>query len=79
MTINQKLKFINARKRHGDMLVLADISGYTQSHISFVLAGKRNNEDIVDLAYKFVLRRKTNVELGIPARKKSKKTVAGSK
>lgn len=78
MTNNQKLKFINARKRHGDVQVLADITEYTPTHISLVLAGSRNNEGIVDLAYRFVLRRKTNAELGIPARKKRKKIVAAN-
>lgn len=77
MTDVQARKFINARKRHGDVQVIADLTGYTQAHVSLVLNGTRNNSDILDVAYRLVLRRKTNSDLGIPARKKNKKRVAG--
>lgn len=61
MTNKQTRTFIAQRKRKGDVknLVEAFDGTYSQPHISNVLAGRRNNVEILNKAYKMVSRRKT--------------------
>lgn len=60
MTNTQTRTFIAARKRAGDVTKLVEsFNGtYSQPHVSNVLAGRRNNTEILNKAYKMVSRRK---------------------
>lgn len=52
------LSFINDRLKTTDSSKIADKTGYSRSHVINVLAGRRNNEQIVKEAYKATYRRK---------------------
>lgn len=61
---NSKIrKTFSQRKRAGDVTKLTkSFNGkYSQPHISNVLAGRRNNSEILQTAYKLVSRRKETV------------------
>lgn len=58
-----KLVAVAQRKQHGDILNLAREFGYSQSHVSNVLTGRRNNPEIVDRAYEMVYDRPTYQDL----------------
>jgi hypothetical protein len=62
MTMNNKQKraYFKNRKRNGDItkLVKSFKGEYSQPHISNVLAGRRNNERILNKATQLVARRK---------------------
>jgi len=68
-----KLKVYNARKRRGDIERIEIKTGYSISHISNVLNGKRVNDEIASVAYKMASKRKINKERntqGYPERRK---------
>ncbi len=50
--------FFKARQKQGDIGKLAQLTGYSQSHIINVIAGRRVNESITKQANKLVSRRK---------------------
>jgi len=58
MTTTQKLKTINRARRTGDVARLSEETGYSQAMVSMTLSGQRNNETIVEQAYRLVRRRK---------------------
>jgi transcriptional regulator with XRE-family HTH domain len=58
MTTAQKREVFQRARRKGDIATLAERTGYSQSMISMTLNGQRNNESIVNTAYKHVSRRK---------------------
>lgn len=47
----QKLVNYNQRKRHGDVTVVANRTGYSTTHVSDVLSGKEWNGRILNAAY----------------------------
>ena len=57
-TTATKIKVFNQAKRLGDISKLANKTGYSPSMVSMTLSGQRNNEFIVESAYKLVSRRK---------------------
>lgn len=59
-TIKQKIKAIRVSLRRGDIGVIASRLDYDQSHVSRVLRGERNNEEIVNYAYASLNKRKVN-------------------
>lgn len=58
MTTTQKLKAFSRARRTGDITRLSETTGYSQSMVSMTLNGRRNNETIVEQAYRLVKRRK---------------------
>ena len=58
MTTAQKLGTFRKAKRTGDVSKLANSTGYSVSMVSRTLNGQRNNETIVESAYRLVRRRK---------------------
>ena len=52
------LSFIQARLKSSDSAKLAETTGYSQSHVSNVLYGRRTNDYIISAAKKLVGRRK---------------------
>jgi len=67
MNKTQKRVFFKKRQRTGDIMSLVESfkGKYSQPHISNVLASRRNNEEILNKAYKTVSRRKANALLAI--------------
>jgi hypothetical protein len=66
-----KLRFYKPRKRIGDVITIAEKTGYHETYVSKVLNQKvAVVETIIDTAYKMAYRRKTNRELGIKLGKK---------
>ena len=58
-----KLAFYNARKRSGDTQRIADMTGYSTSHITNITNGARSvNEDVADAMYSISRRRQKNSE-----------------
>lgn len=57
MTNKQKRSFFKTRQRNGDVAKLVKLTKYSQPHVSNVLAGRRNNEAILNKAYSLVSRR----------------------
>lgn len=49
-------------RRHGDMTRIAMETGYTTSMVSKTLRGLRNNETIINKAYRLVKDRQTNLQ-----------------
>lgn len=58
VTTATKIKVFNQAKRQGDVAKVANKTGYSSSMVSRTLRGERNNEFIVESAYKLVSRRK---------------------
>jgi hypothetical protein len=58
MTTAQKLSTFRRARRNGDISTLAERTGYSAAMVSMTLNGQRNNETIVDTAYRLVRRRK---------------------
>lgn len=56
------VKFAEA-KRQNDVMVIAKETGYSQSHVSNVLYGRRNNDSIVNKAYRLIKDRQTNLTM----------------
>lgn len=58
-----KQAFYSARKHDGDAVRIADQTGYSVSHISNVIAGRRNvNDTIANAMYRISRRRMKNSE-----------------
>lgn len=60
-TVYKIVAFTEA-KRHGDINRIAEETGFTQAYVSMTLRGKRNNESIVNKAYRLVKDRQTNLQ-----------------
>ncbi len=58
-----KLAFYNARKRSGDTQRIADMTGYSVSHVSNIVNGNRSiNPDVASAMYNISRRRQRNAE-----------------
>ena len=60
-TVYKIVAFTEA-KRHGDVSRIAEETGFTQPYVSMTLRGLRNNESIVNKAYRLVKDRQTNLQ-----------------
>lgn len=49
-------------KRRGDVTRIAQETGFTEAMVSMTLRGLRNNEEIVNKAYRLVKDRQTNLQ-----------------
>lgn len=49
-------------KQYGDVSRIAEETGYTPAMVSMTLRGLRNNDTIVNKAYRLVKDRRTNLE-----------------
>lgn len=58
-----KMSVFLSRKRRGDITRIADDMDYSVSHVSRVTRGLRNNEQILNHAYRISYRRVKNSEL----------------
>jgi plasmid maintenance system antidote protein VapI len=59
-----KLNFFKARKRKGDLNSVAENTGYSKSHVSNVVAGRRSvPQSMADEMYRISRRRTTNKEV----------------
>ena len=56
-----KIVAFTESKRRNDINTLAEITGYSKSHVSNTLRGRRNNDSIVNKAYRLVKDRQTNL------------------
>jgi hypothetical protein len=62
---NAKLAYFTARRRSGDVTLISTHSGYSRSHVSNILAGRRSvNEDVANVAYYLTKPRKRNSQMG---------------
>jgi hypothetical protein len=58
-----KQAFWNARKKDGDVQTISEVTGYSVSHVSNIISGRRRNNDIIaDAMYKVSRRRIKNSE-----------------
>ena len=57
-----KIVAFTEAKRRGDINRIAEETGYTQSMVSKTLRGLRNNDSIVNKAYRLVKDRQTNLQ-----------------
>jgi hypothetical protein len=61
---NAKLAFFTARRRDGDLSLISRYSGYSLSHVSNIVAGRRKiNERVAVIAYYLSKPRKKNSQL----------------
>ena len=59
-----KMAFYTARKRQGDTTSIAEQSGYSVSHVSNIMAGRRLvNQDVANVMYNISRRRVKTSEL----------------
>ena len=59
-----KLAFYNARKREGDTQRIAEMTGYSTSHITNIISGNRNvNDEVASAMYKISARRQKASEM----------------
>ena len=59
-----KLAFYNARQRKGDTARLAEVTGYSTSHVSNIINGNRSvNQDVANAMYNMSRRRMKTIEL----------------
>ena len=56
--MNTTLTEVNRKMKDGDVTRVANITNYSVSHVSNVLAGRRTNNKIVEAARKLTKRRK---------------------
>lgn len=54
-----KLVKVAQRRKRGDIVNIASETGYSASHVSNVLAGRRFNDGITNTAYRMAYRRET--------------------
>lgn len=61
----QKVQTFKARQRRGDVKRIADLTGFSESHVGNVLNFRRSDTlpSIVETAYKISYRRKKNSEM----------------
>ena len=57
-----KIVSFNRAQRRGDVSRVAAETGYSESMVSRTLRGLRNNETIVNKAYRLVKNRQTNLQ-----------------
>lgn len=62
-SVNQKRLTFKARQRKGDIEELSFRTGYSESHVSNVLNGRRRNRDIVESAFNLSFNRRRNRQL----------------
>ena len=59
-----KLAFYNARKRSGDTQRIAEMTGYSTSHVTSIINGNRSiNEEVANAMYKISARRQKASEM----------------
>jgi predicted transcriptional regulator len=58
-----KIVAFTEAKRRGDINRIAQETGYSRQHVGNTLRGRRNNESIVNKAYRLVKDRTTNLQL----------------
>jgi len=59
-----KLAFYNTRQRKGDTTRLAETTGYSVSHVSNIINGRRSvNQDVANAMYNMSRRRMKTIEL----------------
>ena len=58
-----KVAKFQQKRRRGDLTKLATESGYSVSHVSNVMNGRRFNSSITSAAYRMANRRLTNAQL----------------
>ena len=59
-----KLAFYCARQRQGDVTRLAETTGYSVSHVSNIINGRRSvNQDVANAMYNMSRRRMKTVDL----------------
>lgn len=58
-----KVAKFQQKRRRGDISTLASETGYSPSHTSNVLNGRRSNSSITSAAYRMANRRLTNQQL----------------
>jgi hypothetical protein len=58
-----KMTVIASRQRRGDVTKVSNNTGYSVSHCSNVIHGRRNNDFILQEAYRITRRRIKNSEL----------------
>ena len=58
-----KIVAFTEAKRRGDINRIAQETGFSQAHVANTLRGRRNNESIVNKAYRIVKDRQTNLQL----------------
>jgi len=58
-----KVAKFQQKRRRGDGVNVAAETGYSRSHVSNVLNGRRNNSSITSAAYRIANRRLTNEQL----------------
>ena len=59
-----KLAFYNARQRKGDTTRLAETTGYSVSHVSNIINGRRSvNQDVANAMYSMSRRRMKTMDL----------------
>ena len=56
-----KIVAFTEAKRHGDIQMIAEMTGYSETHVSNTLRGRRYNDTIVNKAYRLVKDRQTNL------------------
>lgn len=59
-TVSEKLAIVKARKRPYDNSYVAAHTGYSETHVCNVLAGRHSNERIVNFAYNMARSRATS-------------------
>jgi predicted transcriptional regulator len=57
-----KIVAFTEAKRRNDINTIAEVTGYSRQHVGNVLRGRRNNETIVNKAYRLVKDRQTNLQ-----------------
>jgi len=58
-----KIVAFTEAKRRGDIDRIAQETGFSRQHVGNTLRGRRNNESIVNKAYRIVKDRQTNLQL----------------
>jgi predicted transcriptional regulator len=58
-----KIVAFTEAKRRGDINRIAQETGFSSQHVANTLRGRRNNESIVNKAYRIVKDRQTNLQL----------------
>ena len=59
-----KLAFYNARQRKGDTTRLAEMTGYSVSHVSNIINGRRSvNQNVANAMYSMSRRRMKTMDL----------------
>ena len=56
-----KIVAFTESKRRNDINTVAEMTGYSRQHVGNVLRGRRNNDSIVNKAYRLVKDRHTNL------------------